>query len=309
MPNTMLLGPSHSKAVELVGPIRVLLLADTHIGFDHPLRPRSARPHRGPDFVVNLRRALDPAMRGEVDLVVHGGDLFHRSRPPPAIIDLGLAPLVEVADRGVPVVLVPGNHERSRIPRTLLGFSRHLHILDQPGHLHLAVRGVRLRIAGFPFVRDNIAGRFRQLVASAEANPLSPPIDEPSRGEIRLLVVHQTVEGATVGPANFTFRSGTDVIRASSIPAGYAAVLSGHIHRRQVLRRGLDGRGMAAPVVYPGSTERTSTAERNEPKGMFLIELAAGTPGERGPGQLRQLNFRPLPTGRMPERALGWRAS
>jgi exonuclease SbcD len=101
--------------------IRVLLLADTHLGFDFPLRPRVKRRRRGPDFFANTREALGPARRGEIDLVVHGGDLLYRSKVPAELVRMALEPLLEVADRGVPVVLVPGNHERSAIPYPRLG--------------------------------------------------------------------------------------------------------------------------------------------------------------------------------------------
>ncbi len=60
--------------------LRVLLLADTHLGFDLPWKPRVERRRRGPDFFANYRRALAPARRGEVDLVVHGGDVLFGSK-------------------------------------------------------------------------------------------------------------------------------------------------------------------------------------------------------------------------------------
>jgi hypothetical protein len=41
--------------------VKVLLLADTHLGFDQPQRPRVERRRRGPDFFANTRRALEPA--------------------------------------------------------------------------------------------------------------------------------------------------------------------------------------------------------------------------------------------------------
>jgi len=65
--------------------VRVLLVADTHIGFDLPRRPRLQRRRRGHDFMANFRRALAPALAGEADLVVHGGDLLYRSRVPPTV--------------------------------------------------------------------------------------------------------------------------------------------------------------------------------------------------------------------------------
>jgi len=58
--------------------MRVLFVADTHLGFDLPARPRVDRRRRGPDFFACFVRALEPALRGEADVVVHGGDLLYR---------------------------------------------------------------------------------------------------------------------------------------------------------------------------------------------------------------------------------------
>jgi len=59
-----------------MGIIRILFLADTHLGFDLPFRPRIQRRRRGPEFFANFKRALLPALQGRVDSVVHGGDLL-----------------------------------------------------------------------------------------------------------------------------------------------------------------------------------------------------------------------------------------
>ncbi len=110
---------------------RILFLADTHLGLDLPFHPRVEKTRRGPDFFANFRRALQPALDGQVDLVIHGGDLFYRSRIPLALVEMALEPLVAVAERGVPVFLVPGNHERSRIPLHLWTLHPLLHIFDR----------------------------------------------------------------------------------------------------------------------------------------------------------------------------------
>jgi DNA repair exonuclease SbcCD nuclease subunit len=247
---------------------RVLLVADTHLGFDLPLRPRVERRRRGPDFFRNFDIALEPALRQEVDLVVHGGDLLFRSRVKPWLVERAVAPLLRVADCGVPVVLVPGNHERSRIPFPMLVAHPDVHVLDRPRTLRFEIRGRTLAVSGFPCVRNGIRDRFGELVA--ETGGSRTPAD------IRLLCFHQTVEGATVGPAGYSFRYGADVIRGRDIPAGFAAVLAGHIHRHQVLTADLAGRRLAAPVFYPGSVERTSVAERDETKGYLTLGLGDG---------------------------------
>jgi DNA repair exonuclease SbcCD nuclease subunit len=253
--------------------MRVLFLSDTHLGLDLPARPRVVRRRRGDDFFQNFERALDVARRGEVDVVVHGGDLLYRSRVPAWLAEAALAPLKQVASSGIPVLLVPGNHERARIPYPLLALHDNLHVFERPGTVVLEARGVRVAFIGFPYV-DAIRRRFPYVFAEATR-------DAPAAG-VRVLCIHQCVEGATCGPGNFTFRHGSDVIRAVDLPRDVAITLCGHVHRHQVLRP--PGR---APVVYAGSVERTSFAEAPETKGFVVLELTRAG--------LDALDFRPLP--------------
>ncbi len=146
--------------------VRILLLADTHMGLDLPLRPRTQRRRRGLDFLANMRRALEPALKGEADLVVHGGDLLDRGRVPMAVVEMALEPLLEVAQVGVPVFLVPGNHERARIPLHLWTAHPNLHIFREPCTFVLQVRDCRVALSGFPFDRQ-ARTTFAQRMAEA----------------------------------------------------------------------------------------------------------------------------------------------
>jgi DNA repair exonuclease SbcCD nuclease subunit len=269
--------------------LRILLLADTHLGFDAPRRPRSRRRRRGPAFWAAYRRALEPARRGLVDLVVHGGDLLYRSKVPAGLTERALRPLKELADAGVPVVLVPGNHERSAIPHPLLARHPGLLIFHRPQTFVLRRAGLRIALAGFAHQRQVRRSFRRQLAATGW---------QQQPADVRLLCLHQAVEGARLGPRDFTFTGGDDVIRAAELPAGFAAVLAGHIHRHQVLDRAPDGRRLACPVFYPGATERTSAAERYETKGCIQLQLSAapGTPGRISAWRFQALEPR-APTG------------
>jgi DNA repair exonuclease SbcCD nuclease subunit len=265
--------------------VRILLLADTHLGFDLPLRTlKVQRPRRGEDFFANTRRALEPARTRAVDAVVHGGDLLFRSKVPAHLVERALEPLLEVADVGAPVILVPGNHERGAVPFPLLAAHRHLHVMDRPRTVRLELAGLSVAFSGFPCERERIATRFPTLVR--ETGWQSQPAD------IRVLCLHQTVEGATVGPSGYTFRHGHDIIPGRLIPTGLAAVLAGHIHRHQLLEHDLSGQPLAAPVLYPGSVERTSFAEKNEVKGYLIVQLETGEEG----GRVAEWCHHPLPT-------------
>jgi DNA repair protein SbcD/Mre11 len=259
-------------------PIRVLALGDTHLGFDSPRRPRRDGPGRGQAFFDAYLRALAPAFAGQVDLVIHLGDLLYRSRVPAGLQGQALAPLLALARAGLPVCLIPGNHERSSLPYPLLDRHPDLHVFLGPACVRLRVRGSILAVAGFPFQRGGIRDSFDQLLdrtGMLEAD-----------SQARLLCLHEAVEGARV--AGFTFPAGRrDVVRGQALPSQVAAVLSGHIHRHQQLTRDLAGRPLPAQVLYPGATERTSWAERSEAKGCLHLSL--------GPG--------PTPAGRL----LAWR--
>lgn len=261
--------------------MKLLFLTDTHLGFDAPRRPRVDRRRRGPDFRASYLRALAPALAGEVDAVVHGGDLLFRSRVPPGLVDEAFAPLRAIASGGIPVVVVPGNHERGRIPHPLLCRHPGVHVLEAPRTVTLRAGGQTVAIGGAGYVRG-VRARFVELVAAIGI--------ASSRADARFLVVHHCVEGATVGPAGHVFRDAPDVIRGRELPA-VDAVLAGHVHRHQVLRRDLAGRPLPAPVLYAGSTERTSHAEESETKGYAIVSP-------------RAYRFVPLPTRPMCTREL-----
>lgn len=262
---------------------RILLVADTHLGLDLPFRPRVERRRRGHDFFANFERALEPALDGRVDLVVHGGDLFFRSRVPAALVEMALAPLVHVADAGTPIYLVPGNHERSRIPLHLWTGHPNLHLFDRPKTLLQTTPAGILALSGFPFARQ-VRDRFADLLQETRFRDVE--------ADAHLLCIHQTVEGAQVGPRDYTFRRGPDVLPGRDIPHGFAAVLAGHIHRAQVLTHDLGQRPLAAPVVYPGSVERTSFAERHEDKGYVILTIPLSGPRH---GRLVKSSFVQLP--------------
>jgi len=159
------------------------------------------------------------------------------------------------------------------MPYPLLALDDGLHVFDRPRSVVLEARGVRAAFIGFPYAWE-VRRRFREILATAKRD--APPAD------VRVLCLHQCIEGATCGPGNFTFRSGADVIRAADLPPDVAVTLSGHIHRHQVLRPA--GR---APVIYAGSVERTSFAEARETKGYVVLELTRSGLGA--------FEFRPLP--------------
>ncbi len=240
--------------------IKIIFLADTHLGFDYPLRPKKVKRRRGIDFFNNFDEVLSYASNSKADLVIHGGDLFYRTLVPAPIIDMVYERIFNFAQSDIPIVIVPGNHESSRLPVSLFMQHHHIHYFTKPQIFHFSLKGVKVDIAGFPCVRKDVKSKFP--VIAKEIQPQLRP------NSLKFLCMHQSIEGAKVGPSEYTFRNGNDVIPIHDLPSDYQLILSGHIHRSQILRS-----ANKTPIIYPGSTERTAFAEKDEEKGFYEINF------------------------------------
>jgi DNA repair exonuclease SbcCD nuclease subunit len=227
------------------------------------MRPRVNKRRRGEDFFNNFDSVLSYAKTAKCDLVIHGGDLFFRSKVPQRIVDRVYQTLTNFVNSGIPIYIVPGNHERSRLPTSLFLIHPRIHVFNYPRVITLMVHGAKINIGGFPFTRGNINKIFLSELQR------SGWYDHDAH--IKILALHQVIEGATVGPAYFTFRNGEDVIARHALPDDATVILCGHIHRKQILKKQIKNTSVQLPIIFSGSIERTSFAEMYEKKGFFHL--------------------------------------
>jgi DNA repair exonuclease SbcCD nuclease subunit len=228
--------------------MQVLHLADTHLGAWLRVHGAPEGWSRAEEHALAMEAALTPALRGEVDLVVHGGDLFDSRTPSRKLQRWTFELLDRVASR-VPVVLIPGNHDPASLLRKHRLPPPGLHIIDAP--TRLCVGG--LTIAAVPF------GRTVDGFARAAAEAVGRGAD--------LLLIHQAVQGCTVPGFTFRVNRPAGTIGRQHLPAGPRWALGGHLHPRQAVRLG------ELEVVYPGATCRTAAGEGPAPKGYVLWEF------------------------------------
>ncbi len=239
--------------------LKIIFFADTHLGVDFPINPKVDRRRRGEDFFNNYQKVLDYAIEIKADLVLHGGDFFFRSKVPAPIVDKAYDILYSFAENDIPFVIVPGNHERSVLPSSMLMNHKNIYIFDEPSTFFFKKKNAIIGITGFPNIRNGIRLQFEHIFA--EATEGNPDVD------IKLLLMHQAIQESKI--EGFTFRYGIDVLPLEMLPADYHAVLSGHIHRAQIFH--YEKSENRIPVVYPGSTERTSVVEMAEEKGFYEL--------------------------------------
>jgi DNA repair exonuclease SbcCD nuclease subunit len=221
---------------------RVLHTGDTHLGYR-----QYHRPERREDFLDAFRRVAEDAVEGDVDAVVHAGDLFHDRRPglPDLLGTLDVLETLEAA--GVPFLAIVGNHETKRDAQWLDLFE---------------AMGLATRLDDEPVVVGDTAFYGLDFVPRAQREALEYEF-EPHDADHAALVSHGLFQPLVPDYGNVEWDAG-EVLRESNVE--FHAMLLGdeHAHRKQEVE--------GAWVTYCGSTERASAGER-EDRGYNLVEF------------------------------------
>jgi len=240
---------------------RVIHTGDTHIGY-----AQYHSPVRRQDFLDAFEAVIDDAIDGDVDAVVHAGDLFHDRRP--ELVDLmgTISALRRLDDADIPLLAVVGNHESTRGGQWLDLFER---------------LGLATRLGDEPTVVGDTAFYGLDHVPVSRRDDLDYAFADHD-ADYAALVAHGLFE--PFGYADWD----TEHVLAESTVA-FDAMLLGDNHTPDVAE--VDGTW----VTYPGSTERASASER-EGRGYNLVtfdaDAAAGE--DRVDVRRRALDTRPF---------------
>lgn len=239
--------------------IKLIFFSDTHIGYDHPVRKKGNKRHRGPDFSKNFHLIIDSAIETKVDFLIHCGDVFERPKIHPALVDQTYQEFVRAANANIQVLIVPGNHERSALPTSIFLSHRNIHIFDHARNYRFDLHHQTLNFSGFPYIKVNARAKLPSILRLLE--------QDVGINHHNFLLVHHAIDGALAGVHNFEFRNRKDTLDISDLPGKYNYIFSGHIHKHQVLQ------AKATPIIYTGATERTMYDQINETCGYVLFEI------------------------------------
>jgi len=272
--------------------IRLLHFADIHIGMENygRLDPATGVNGRVLDFLHCLDQLIDYGLAHDVDLVIFTGDAFKHRNPNPTYQRAFASRIKRLADAGVPVVLLVGNHDLPTmvqrassvdifrtldVPNVIVGRVEDVHPIETrhgPVQVATVPYPVRQRLLAHDEYRGlSIAALDKKLQGivteniQALASQLEP--DVPA-----VLAAHLSVSGATFGSER-SVMVGRDavVLKSALADPAWDYVALGHIHKHQSLNDG----GYPA-VVYAGSLERIDFGEEGQPKGFCWVELSRG---------------------------------
>ena len=89
--------------------IRVLHLADLHLGYDAPVAGIAEARRKERD--AGSQKAVTWAIQNDIDLVVIAGDLFETTARRRQLVDTAIRELKGSSTAGVGLVTLPGNHD------------------------------------------------------------------------------------------------------------------------------------------------------------------------------------------------------
>ncbi|MEH6822344.1 MAG: exonuclease SbcCD subunit D [Motiliproteus sp.] len=229
-----------------------------------------------------------------VDALVIAGDIYDRSVPPAAAVELLDQVLNQVcAEMGVPVILIPGNHdgaERLRFGARQLQRAG-LHIIGDfeqmltPVTLIDKVSQAEVHFFGIPYndpalVRDRFA---TEASSHDQAHAfLIEQINAVKTAEVpTVLISHCFIDGAQQSESERPLSiGGADRVSYEPFkPFDYVAL--GHLHSPQYKGE--------PHIRYSGSILKYSFSEQHQNKGVTLVELDSG-----GHCSTRHLPLKPL---------------
>ena len=216
---------------------RVIHTGDTHLGYR-----QYHSPERRADFLTAFRRVIEDAIAEDVDAVVHAGDLFHDRSPSLVDVHGAIQVLRDLRDADIPFLAIVGNHERTREGQWVDLFET-LGLATRLGEEPTLVGDVALY--GLDFVPRSARADLEYEFAAHDA-------------EFAALVAH-----GLFTPFNAEWNS-KEVLSAAS--QEFDAMLLGDDHQPDTAQVG------GTWVTYCGSTERTSSAERDE-RGYNLVDF------------------------------------
>jgi len=273
--------------------VKILHFADAHINMANYGRqdPESGLPMRVMDFLKSLDEIATTAIEEKVDVVLFAGDAYKDRNPAPTFQREWGRRIMRIANAGIPVVLLVGNHDLSpslNRAHALEEFNtleiENVIVADAPKFYGPDdLWGLPLQLISMPWISRS------GMLAHLDLSPKNPDeiyeVLENKIGNVIdewlgnadpqfpvVLASHASIQGAVYGGER-TVMLGKDLVLSGSLvkDARLDYVAMGHIHKPQDLNE-----GQHPPVVYPGSIERVDFGEAQDKKYFVIAEVEKG---------------------------------
>lgn len=225
------------------------------------------------DQAYALDRAAELAARERVDAVLIAGDVYQKASPQAEAMTLFDSFLTRLAEMGMRVFIISGNHDSDRrisyfskflkktgvfVSEAFEGTLQTVTVSDEYGPIYIHL---------LPFLRPTSVKRFfpdseiHTYEDAVRAVISHSNVDQTKRN---ILICHQLVTGAETCDSEEEAVGGLDNISPSAFE-GFDYVALGHIHKPQ--RAGRDN------MRYAGSLLKYSLSEKDHKKSVCIVEM------------------------------------
>ena len=225
------------------------------------------------DQAYALDRVIELAARERVDAVLIAGDVYQKASPQAEAMTLFDSFLTRLAEKGMRVFIISGNHDSDRrisyfskflkktgvfVSEAFEGMLQTVTVSDEYGPIYIHL---------LPFLRPTSVKRFfpdseiHTYEDAVRAVISHSNVDQTKRN---ILICHQLVTGAETCDSEEETVGGLDNISPSAFD-GFDYVALGHIHKPQ--RAGRDN------MRYAGSLLKYSLSEKDHKKSVCIVEM------------------------------------
>jgi len=225
-------------------------ISDTHLGL-----VQYGSEEREQDVYDVFNQAIDISIKDHVDFVIFAGDIFHVPNPNgTAIVQMGNG-LKRLKQNDIDSFFILGEHDISRIRTTPIPYVYHnLEFSKYIGQgKPVYYKGILL--VGFDKIRKTEIPQYEKKFMKIEKSA------EKHSGH-KILVLHQGIT---------EFNKFAGELQSTDLPKNFTYYAMGHLHDKDIKQfNHLNG-----PVVYPGSTElTTSEGIKETKKGFFEVDIS-----------------------------------
>ena len=225
-------------------------ISDTHLGLiQYGLEEREQ------DIYDSFNQAIDISIQDKVDFVIFAGDIFHTPNPSgTAILQMANA-LKRLKENEIESFFVLGEHDISRVRSTPIPYVYHNLEFSKYVGRGEPVYYKDVMIVGFDKIRKNEMTGLDEKFLRVES------LVDKHKGH-KILVLHQGITEVNkfAGEVNST-----------DLPKNFTYYAMGHLHDKFLKQYD----HLKGPLVYPGSTEMTTSEGIKETeKGFFKVDIS-----------------------------------
>ena len=226
-------------------------ISDTHLGLQ-----QYGLEEREQDIYDSFNQAIDISINDHVDFVIFAGDIFHTPNPSGAAILQMANALKKLKHNSIESFFILGEHDISRVRATPVPYVYHNLEFSKYVGRGKAVYYKNVMIAGFDKIRKNEISTFEEKFKELDS------VAKQHNGH-KIMVLHQGIT---------EINQFAGELNASDLPKNFTYYAMGHLHDKLVK----DFDQLGGPLVYPGSTETTTSEGIKETeKGFFEVDISS----------------------------------